>query len=291
MSLICVWEYIILIGIYAATLSSAIASLVGAPRILQAVGEDNIINIPGLKFFTKSNIDGNPIRGYYLTAFIALCVNAIGNINLVAPLVSLMFIMVYLLINFSCFIMDISRSPGWRPGFKYFGWHTALAGTILCACIMFLLDPMYALAAVSIALFFYIYITIYDPDVAWGGAFHSRAVYKTYRSLLNLALTDKSDHYSASEFNWRPSFLVIVFGEKYSLTKYVETLRKCHSLIFSCSILKENYRKQIMKKFDEKTKLKRRRKLYNINDDDKNETLKEGYLPIRQFAHKHMKFT
>ncbi len=231
MTNICINDYIIYIATYAATISSAIASLVGAPRILMAVGDDNIINIPGLKFFTKSDLNGNPIRGYYLTFMIALCVNAIGNIDLVAPLISLMFIMVYLLINFSCFIMSISRSPGWRPGFKYFGWYTALSGTILCAIVMFLLNPMYALATVFIALFFYIYITIYDPDVAWGGAFHSRAVYKTYRSLLNLALTDKSDHYDASECNWRPHFLVIIFGEKYSLTKYVETLRKCHSLI------------------------------------------------------------
>ena len=105
-------DYIIYVATYAATISSAIASLVGAPRILVAVGEDGIVSVPGLKYFTHCNADGNPIRGYLLTAVVALCVNGIGTIDAIAPLISLLFIMVYLLINFSCFMMEISRSPG-----------------------------------------------------------------------------------------------------------------------------------------------------------------------------------
>eukprot|EP01083_Nonionella_stella_P063458 164893_1 len=288
-NIVAINDYIIYIATYAATISSAIASLVGAPRILMAVGQDKILNIPKLNVFTKANREGNPIRGYYLTAFVALCVNAIGSINAIAPLISLFFIMVYLLINFSCFIMEISKSPGWRPGFKYFSAWTAIAGALVCAVVMFLLDPIYALCTVSIALFFYIYVAVNDPDVAWGGAFHSRAIYKTYRALLNLALRDKK-----SEFNWRPSFLVIAFGRQYSLTKYVETLRKCHSLIFSCSIYKENYRQSVIKKLDEQLAMKRRstnlRGLGMTRNDHSYVSLKDGYLPIRSFSHKRMKY-
>merc|ERR1719319_1740427 len=91
MSLICVWEYIVLIGIYAATLSSAIASLVGAPRILQAVANDEIFPWQWLRFFAVADKNGNPIRGYFLTFGVAFCCNLIGELNAIAPLISQFF--------------------------------------------------------------------------------------------------------------------------------------------------------------------------------------------------------
>ena len=118
MSYICVWEYIVLIGIYAATLSSAIASLVGAPRVLQAVANDNLFPFKVLTYFAKSDKDGNPIRGYFLSFGVAFCCNLIGELNAIAPLISQFFMLTYLLINAACFTLEISKSPGWRPSFK-----------------------------------------------------------------------------------------------------------------------------------------------------------------------------
>ena len=78
MAKICVWDYIIFIGIYAATLSSAIASLVGAPRILMAIANDNIIAIPGISYFAKTDSKGEPVRGYFLSFIIAFAFNLIA---------------------------------------------------------------------------------------------------------------------------------------------------------------------------------------------------------------------
>lgn len=80
---------------------------------------------------------------------------------------------------------------GWRPAFKWFNAYTALLGTALCAVVMVLLNPVYALCTVAIAMFFYFWVALNDPNVPWGGAFRSLSIYKTYRALLSLALTDK----------------------------------------------------------------------------------------------------
>ncbi len=61
------WEYIILIGIYAATLNSDIASLVNAWRMLQAAANDNLFPFKCLTYFAKADKDGNPICGYFLS--------------------------------------------------------------------------------------------------------------------------------------------------------------------------------------------------------------------------------
>jgi len=145
---------------------------------------------------------------------------------------------------------------------------------------------------VFVSLFFYCYVAIYEPQVDWGRAFHSRKIYKTYRSLLDLALTANED-----ELYWRPSFLVITFGKEYSLTKFVETLRKMHSFIFSVSIIKENYRKAVMRKLDERYSYQQLKQRHgssakaDIAAKDKSYvSIKDGYLPIRKFQHKNMKF-
>merc|ERR1719464_2232074 len=165
MSYICVWEYIVLIGIYAATLSSAIASLVGAPRVLQAVANDNLFPFAALNYFAKSDKDGNPIRGYFLSFGVAFCCNLIGELNAIAPLISQFFMLTYLLINAACFSLEVSKSPGWRPSFKYFSKYTAGLGAFLCLTIMFLLNWLYALVACMIVFVLYSYVEYKDPEV------------------------------------------------------------------------------------------------------------------------------
>ena len=105
MKAICVWEYLVFIGIYAASLSSAIASLVGAPRILQAVANDGIFPWKVLEYFAVADKEGNPIRGYFLSFGVAFCCNLIGALNAIAPLISQFFMLTYLLINFSCSLL------------------------------------------------------------------------------------------------------------------------------------------------------------------------------------------
>ena len=72
--------YLIFAGCYAATLSSAIASLVGAPRVLQALAKDNLY--PAIGFFGPGyGANKDPVRGYFLVFLISLACILIGMIH------------------------------------------------------------------------------------------------------------------------------------------------------------------------------------------------------------------
>jgi len=241
METISVWGPITFAGIYAATFSSGLGSLVGAPRILQAVASDNII--PQLSFFSKVNSSGDPIRGYFLSFAVALGCSMIGSLNAVAPLITMFFLMTYTLLNASCFFLSYSKSPGWRPSFKYYSKWTALAGSISCFLIMYLINWWYALCACTIGFGIYIYIVfIIDPQVEWGSAFEARQYITTFRALMSL---NKKTHVK----NFRPVFLVLTGDpqKRRDLIHFSQTFRYNYAPIIYGNVCIGDYRQDLPK--------------------------------------------
>ncbi|KAG8145036.1 hypothetical protein E2320_013414 [Naja naja] len=116
MSMVSGFGPLITAGIFSATLSSALASLVSAPKVFQvhsrrqALCKDNIYR--ALHFFAKGYGKNNePIRGYILTFLIALGFILIAKLNTIAPIISNFFLASYALINFSCFHASYAKSP------------------------------------------------------------------------------------------------------------------------------------------------------------------------------------
>ncbi|XP_072372957.1 solute carrier family 12 member 2 isoform X2 [Scyliorhinus torazame] len=189
-------------GIFSATLSSALASLVSAPKIFQALCKDNIY--PGLHVFSVGYGKNNePLRGYVLTFFIGLGFILIAELNVIAPIISNFFLASYALINFSVFHASLAKSPGWRPAFRYYNMWTSLIGAILCCGVMFVINWWAALLTNVIVLALYIYVTYKKPDVNWGSS--TQAL--TYLSALQHAirLTGVEDHVK----NFRPQCLLM----------------------------------------------------------------------------------
>jgi len=109
--------YLVYAGCFAATLSSAIASLVGAPRVLQALAKDKLY--PFIEYFGQGyGANNDPFRGYILVFFIALAMTMVGNLDFVSTILSNFFVAAYALINFSVFHASITKQTGWRPSFK-----------------------------------------------------------------------------------------------------------------------------------------------------------------------------
>ncbi|XP_067886282.1 solute carrier family 12 member 2 isoform X2 [Heterodontus francisci] len=189
-------------GIFSATLSSALASLVSAPKIFQALCKDNIY--PGLHVFSVGYGKNNePLRGYVLTFFIGLGFILIAELNVIAPIISNFFLASYALINFSVFHASLAKSPGWRPAFRYYNMWISLIGAILCCGVMFVINWWAALLTNVIVLALYIYVTYKKPDVNWGSS--TQAL--TYLSALQHAirLTGVEDHVK----NFRPQCLLM----------------------------------------------------------------------------------
>ena len=149
MTKIAVCDCVILTGIYAATLSSGIATLVGAPRIMQAVA--------------KTDKDSNSVLGYFLAFAVAARCNCVGELKFVARLILEFFMLAQL--------FETRNSPGWRQVFQYYNKYS-------CLDVMFLMDWRYAFACV------YVYIDFNDSQIKLGSAQSSHVYYEVHTSYI-----------------------------------------------------------------------------------------------------------
>ncbi|KAM4527903.1 solute carrier family 12 member 2 isoform 2-T2 [Odontesthes bonariensis] len=203
MSLVSGFGPIISAGIFSATLSSALASLVSAPKVFQALCKDNIY--PGLGMFAKGYGKNNePLRGYILTFVIALAFILIAELNVIAPIISNFFLASYALINFSVFHASLANSPGWRPSFKYYNMWVSLAGAVLCCVVMFVINWGAALLTNVIVMGLYIYVSYKKPDVNWGSSTQALTYHQALTHTLHLSGVE--DHIK----NFRPQCLVMI---------------------------------------------------------------------------------
>uniref|UniRef100_A0A8C5EPN3 Solute carrier family 12 member 3 n=1 Tax=Gouania willdenowi TaxID=441366 RepID=A0A8C5EPN3_GOUWI len=202
MSMVSGFAPLITAGIFGATLSSALACLVSAPKVFQCLCKDKLY--PFIGFFGKGyGKNHEPLRSYLLTYVIAACFILIAELNTIAPIISNFFLCSYCLINLSCFHASITNSPGWRPSFRFYSKWLSLLAAVGCAVIMFLLNWWAALIAFGIVFILLGYTLYKKPDVNWGSSVQA----SSYNIALNqcVGLNHVEDHVK----NYRPQCLVL----------------------------------------------------------------------------------
>uniref|UniRef100_A0A3P9CZB3 Solute carrier family 12 member 10, tandem duplicate 1 n=1 Tax=Maylandia zebra TaxID=106582 RepID=A0A3P9CZB3_9CICH len=225
--------YLIVAGVFAATLSSALGFLVSAPKIFQCLCKDNVY--PYISFFGKGYGKNNePLRGYILTYLIAVAIILVAQLNIIAPIISNFFLCSYCLINLSCFHASIVNSPGWRPAFKYYNKWTALYGAMASFALMFAFTWWAALVTWFVISLLFIYITyLKKPNVNWGSSIQA----SSYNMALSfsVSLTDVKDHVK----NFRPQCLVMTGPPKQrpALVDFVGCFTKQVSLMICGNIM------------------------------------------------------
>jgi solute carrier family 12 sodium/potassium/chloride transporter 2 len=178
------WAPLVYVGVFAATLSSALASIVGAPRILQSLASDKIFPWPILEFFAKGSGAGNePNRGYVLTFFIGTGCCLIGQLDVIAPIIANFFMISYAITNYACFAASESKSPSWRPTFQYYNPWLSLFGAGLCIVAMFLMDWANSLVSCFVGLGIFGYLNHIKPDTNWGPAGEARKYLTALRGM------------------------------------------------------------------------------------------------------------
>ncbi|XDV19322.1 hypothetical protein PO909_024811 [Leuciscus waleckii] len=222
-------------GIFAATLSSALAFLVSAPKVFQCLCRDNIY--PYIGFFGKGyGKNSEPLRAYLLCYIIAMCFILIAELNVIAPLISNFFLCSYALINFSCFHASITNSPGWRPSFRYYSPWTGLFGAVISVVLMFLLTWWAALISLGLIIFLFGYVAYKKPEVNWGSSVQA----STYNMALSysVSLAGVEDHVK----NYRPQCLVLTGPPNLrpALVDFVGCFTKNVSLMICGDILMED---------------------------------------------------
>lgn len=192
-------------GVFCATLSSALGSMMGAPRILQAFARDNIFK--RIRWFGQgSGPSGEPRRAVVLTFLIAQIGVMAGDLDTIAPVITMFFLMTYATVNLACFYEGRSHNPSFRPTFRFNHWSVAILGAIGCVGVMFLINALWASVALALGGVFYFFITRSEIKVKWGDLGGGIAFQVARSALLRL----ERERYHPK--NWRPSILALTGG-------------------------------------------------------------------------------
>uniref|UniRef100_A0AAY5L952 Solute carrier family 12 member 6 n=1 Tax=Esox lucius TaxID=8010 RepID=A0AAY5L952_ESOLU len=194
--------WVIVIGSFFSTCGAGLQSLTGAPRLLQAIAKDNII--PFLRVFGHGKANGEPTWALLLTAVIAELGILIASLDLVAPILSMFFLMCYLFVNLACALQTLLRTPNWRPRFSYYHWALSFLGMIICLALMFISSWYYAIVAIVIAGMIYKYIEYHGAEKEWGDGIRGLSLSAARYALLRLE--EGPPHTK----NWRPQLLVLL---------------------------------------------------------------------------------
>lgn len=196
---------LIVAGVFAATLSSALGSMMGAPRILQALARDHIF--PSIRIFARGSNAGNePRHATVLTFVIAEACILLGDLDAIAPIITMSFMVTYGMINLACFYESITGNPSYRPVFRFSHWSSALLGAVGCGAVMVLISPLWATLSIGAMAALHWIISRKEIRARWGDVGSGAAFERARRALLRL----EEEKYHPK--NWRPIILALSGG-------------------------------------------------------------------------------
>lgn len=216
------WGPIIPIGLAAASLSSAIGSILVAPRTLQAIGADDILLNKYLNRFFARELPHNfePRNATIISVVIALAFTAIGSINTVAQIIAMFFMVTYGAICLISLLEHFAADPSYRPTFKSH-WYFSLIGTVMSFWLMFKMNAWYAFVSVTLMALIYYMITIYKRDNKGFEKLFRGVIFQLSRQLQIFAQrADKEER----DPNWRP-FVICISKDSFVRRSAFDMLR------------------------------------------------------------------
>ncbi|MDZ7683556.1 MAG: Na-K-Cl cotransporter [Fodinibius sp.] len=195
------WGDAILIGVWGATLSSAMGSILGAPRVLQALARDGVLP-RWLRWLGRG--DGNddtPRLGTVVTLGIALTAVWLGDLNIIAPILTMFFLTTYGVLNITAGIENMLGSPSFRPKFKVH-WSLSLLGAVGCIAVMFLINTIATIIAAVFVVVIFVWLERREMQSAWGDVRRGIWMAITRAGLMHLGSSPEAK-------TWRPHPLVL----------------------------------------------------------------------------------
>ncbi|PSN19885.1 Na-K-Cl cotransporter [filamentous cyanobacterium CCP5] len=226
-----VWGDAIVLGVWGATLSSAIGSILGAPRVLQALARDGILP-QRLKWLGRGRGDQDePFLGTLFTLGIVLAAVAVGDLNLIAPVLTMFFLTTYMVLNVAAGLEGFLQSPSFRPTFQV-PWFLSLLGAVGCIAVMFLINAIATIAAAAIVLGIYLWLERREIQGTWGDLRQG-----LWLTLMRTALFRIEGGLDAK--NWRPHVMVFSGAptKRWHLVRLAAELTHHRGLITVASVL------------------------------------------------------
>ncbi len=227
------WGGAILLGVWGATLSSAVGSILGAPRILQALARDRVLP----KFLSVlGRGDGpsdEPRVGTLFTLVIALVAVILGDLNVIAPVLTMFFLTTYAVVNIVAGVERLLDSPSFRPTFRI-PWALSMLGALGCIAVMILINWLATIIAIIIIAAIYVWLERRGLRVAWGDVKQGLWMAVTRTSLLKLRAEPDAK-------NWRPHMLVLSGAptKRFHLIQFANALTHNRALLSVATIISD----------------------------------------------------
>ena len=229
---ISLWGDSILIGVWGATLSSAMGSIMGAPRVLQALAKDNMLP-KFLKWVGRGSGEyDTPRYGTVFTLVIVLVVVWIGDLNAIAPILTMFFLTTYGVLNIAAGTERFLGSPSFRPTFKV-NWIFSLAGAISCFAVMLLINFSAALITFLFIGLLFFWIKRRQMQTSWGSI--NRGV---KMAIIRSNLIRLSDEGKDAK-NWRPNPMVLAGSpsRRWYLIEFANSFTQSQGILTVSSVL------------------------------------------------------
>ncbi|HPR30770.1 MAG TPA: amino acid permease [Prolixibacteraceae bacterium] len=196
---------IIPLGLAASTFSSALGSILVAPRTLQALAKDESFPLKKINNWLSTEDKGEPKNASLVTAIIALLFVALGNVNAVAAIISMFFMVTYGSLCLISFLNHFGTSPSYRPSFRS-KWYLSLLGFLVSVWVMFKIDSLAALIAFGLMVLLYFYLSRIKKERKGLQSIFANAIYQMNRNVqVYLQKSKSQDHFQ----EWRPSAICI----------------------------------------------------------------------------------
>lgn len=227
------WGDAILLGVWGATLSSALSSLLGAPRTLQALARDGVV--PRILGRGSGPLD-EPRLATAAAFVIALIGVLAGDLNAIAPVLSMFFLTSYGVLNLAAGFEGLIGSPSWRPKFRT-PWALSLLGAFGCFATMFMINPGATFVAAFLSGGVFYLMQKRQMRAHWGdlryGLLMLLARYAVYRL----------DESRPDERTWRPNILVLSGSPtaRFYLIELADAITHGKGFLTVCTIVPENF--------------------------------------------------
>ncbi len=191
------WPFAILLGVWAATLSSAVGSFLCAPRVFQALSRDRLLP----RFLGRGYGDSDDPRVASFVCFVIAGVGLwLGDINIIAPILTMFNLSTYALLNLSAALEEMMGNPSWRPTFRVRAW-LSFAGFAGCTGAMFMISPGWTFAALGCEAAIYWSVKRRALRARWGDMRTGLQV-----ALMRFCIQRLTRH-AVDVHNWRPNVL------------------------------------------------------------------------------------
>ena len=210
---IAIWGPAIYIGLGAAAFSSALGSILVAPRTLQALARDRVLPFPALnRLLAAGSGDAQePTSATLVSSVIAVLFVLAGSMDGIAQVLTMFFMVTYGALCSVSFLEYFSGNPSYRPTF-HSRWYVSLLGALMCALIMLQISPLYALLAVLLMVLTYFGLRRTHQSERDLTAIFQGTMFQLTRRLQIMLQTSRAD---GTKDGWRPSIVAVTrFGDQ-----------------------------------------------------------------------------